>query len=140
MSTARIQIEHNGKTYGGHIATIDRTTLGSPSHGVVSAWLHTKWLGGGVGVGGLCLDEPLKDDDGKFIKRVGTAYGLDHIMQVMETVGVEKWEDLPGKHIIVLFEGKSIWGATSVGIAGITNGKVLIYKDHVSEWDEKENN
>jgi len=57
----------------------------------------------------------------------------------METVGVEKWEDLPGKHIIVLFEGTSIWGATSVGIAGITNDKILIYKDHVEEFTKEDN-
>ena len=136
MIDVNVSITHNGKTYGGQIATISDTSFGSPDHGVISAYLHTKWNGGGIGVGGYCLDEPVKDDDGKFIKRVGTAYGLDHLMRIMETVGVEKWEDLPGKHVIVLFEGKSIFGKTAAGIAGITNEKVLIFKDHAEQWRE----
>lgn len=137
MIDLNLTIAHEGKTYGGQIATISGTSLGSPDHGIISAYLHTKWNGGGIGVGGFCLDEPLKDDAGKFIKRVGTAYGLDHLMRIMETVGVETWEDLPGKHVIVLFEGKSIFGKTAAGIAGIANEKVLIFKDHANAFTKE---
>lgn len=139
MIDVKVSITHEGKTYGGQIATIDSTALGSPDHGIVSAYLHTKWNGGGIGVGGYCLDEPLKDDGGKFIKRAGTAYGLDHLMRIMETVGVSKWEDLPGRHVIVLFEGTNIFGKMAAGIAGITNEKVLIFKEHADKFI-KENN
>lgn len=136
MATITTTIENGGKTYAGRIGTIRRTALGTQDHGIVSATLHVEWHGGGIGAGGYCLDGSRKDDNGKHLGRFGTAYGLDHIMRILETVGVDRWEDLPGKQVIVLFEGASVWGATSCGIAGITNEKVLDFKDHAESFVE----
>ncbi|WP_066298926.1 hypothetical protein [Arthrobacter luteolus] len=136
MSNMTITIKHDGKTYGGQIGTIKSTSLGTEHHGVMTGMLHVEWKGGGVGVGGMTLDTPRRAEEDNHLGRFGTAYGLDHIMRVLEAVGVDKWEDLPGTPIVVLFEGQSIWGAASVGIAGITNEKVLIYKDHVDEFKD----
>jgi len=138
MSIIKTTIEHDSKTYSGQIGTIKRTTLGTESHGIVTAMLHIEWKGGGIGVGGYCLDEPKKDAAGKHVGRFGTAYGLDHIMRILETVGVDRWEDLPGKQVIVLFEGSGGWGSTSCGIAGITNEKVLDIKAHAESFRAEE--
>ena len=133
MSERTITVEHNGTTYYGHLAKIDSTSLGYESHGILSAHLHTSWQGGGVSVGGYCLDHP-KDREGRDYSRVGTAYGLDHIIRIIETVGVEKWEELKGSSVIVLFESKHSLGSMSKGIAGVHNDKVLILKEHADEW------
>ena len=134
MTIIKTTIQHEGKTYSGQIGTIKRTSLGIEDHGIVTSMLHIEWTGGGIGVGGYCLDTPRKDDDGKHHGRIGTAYGLDHIMRILETVGVDSWEQLPGKQVIVLFEGTGGWGSVSCGIAGITNEKVLDIKAHAESF------
>jgi hypothetical protein len=132
----RLTVEHDGVEYGGQIATIKSTALGFEDHGILTAWLHCEWQGGGIGVGGFCLDQTTGKPD---YARQGTAYGLDHIIRLIETVGVSKWEDLRGKHVIVLFNGTSAWGAQSVGIANVTDPKkVLILREHADSWLESE--
>lgn len=138
MTTIKTTIQHEGKTYAGQIGTIKSTQLGVQDHGVMTATLNVEWSGGGIGVGGYTLDSPRKDDNGKFLGRIGTAYGLDHVMRLLETVGVDRWEQMPGKQVIVLFEGEGGWGSISCGIAGITNEKVFDVKAHVKEFLELE--
>lgn len=82
-------------------AKINSTMLGMEDHGIMSFYLYLDYGGGGQGAGGYCLDKPLKDEKNKFIKRVGTSAGLSVIMEILNTVGVTKWEDLKGKHIRV---------------------------------------
>ncbi|NWL13271.1 hypothetical protein DM793_18565 [Paenarthrobacter nitroguajacolicus] len=134
MTIIKTTIQHEGKTYAGQIGTIKSTRLGVEDHGVMTATLNIEWSGGGIGVGGYTLDSPRKDDSGKHLGRIGTAYGLDHIMRLLETVGVDRWEQLPGKQVIVMFEGDGGWGSISCGIAGITNEKVFDVKVHVNEF------
>jgi len=136
MTARSITFEHNGTVYGGQIGTIKSTRLGFEDHGILSVSLDVGWHGGGVGAGGYCLDEP-KDRDGRDWTRTGTAYGLDHIIRIIETVGVNKWEDLKGHQVIVLFEGRSILGAQCVGIASTTDeDRVLIFREHADTWRE----
>lgn len=119
----KITVDHAGKTYYGHLGTIDRTTLGFHDRGFVTADLACSWSGGGVSVGGRVLS-----DHGK-----GTSYGLDLIMRILKTVGVETWEELTGEHVIVLFTEEHSVGMTPVGIAGV-KGEVLILEEHATEW------
>jgi len=132
-----IIIQHNDHEYGGQIGTIKATHLGFEDHGIMTADLVVEWQGGGVSVGGYCLDS--FDRSTTPASRRGTAYGLDHIIQIMRTVGVEKWEELKGKQVIVLFEGTSFLGAQSVGIASTTDeSRVLIMKEHADKWKAAE--
>jgi hypothetical protein len=110
MSGARsITVEHNGETYTGQIMLIESTMLGAP----------------------------VKGEDGRFSHREGTAYGLDLIVQILRTVGVGSWEQLVGKHVIVLFKGRSLLGGTSAGIASLVDDRVLILKDHAAAWSDR---
>lgn len=127
--TMTITIEHNDVTYHGTLAKIDKTMLGYEDHGVLTAYLHCSWPSGGVGVGGYNLDR-YRENEGT---RVATAYGLDQLAQMMKTAGVDSWEKLPGRQVIVLFEGDA-WGGTAKGIAGTQNGKVLILAEHADQW------
>lgn len=78
-------------------AIIENTSLGTEGHGIMTIWLHLNYGGSGQGFGGYSLD----DYDEKKEKRIGTAYGCEFIKRILEVVGVEKWEDLKGKHIRV---------------------------------------
>lgn len=54
---------------------------------------------------------------------IGSAYGTEAIMRLMDTVGVAKWEDLKGKYVRVKFENSL---ATEIG--NITENKWFSYK------------
>jgi hypothetical protein len=127
-----ITVEHNGKTYEGQIGTIRSTSPGYEDHGILTVNLDVLFPTGGVGVGGYCLD---MNDKGE---RVGTAYGLDHIIRILETAGVSRWEKLPGTQIIVLFADHAGWGGRSVGFASTTDDKVLILEEHAVAWKTRE--
>lgn len=79
-------------------ARIARTTLGYEDHGIMSVWIHLDYGGSGQGFGGYALDTPLRDSTGKFLKRIGTAFGMDFIMCILKTLDVPTWEKLPGTH------------------------------------------
>lgn len=130
--TRQLIITHNGTEYHGANAFIRRTTLGMEDHGLMTFYLHCELTGGAeIGVGGYVLDTY---DEAKK-KRVGTAYGLDVIKQVLATVGVEQWEDLLGSHVIVLFDGPKSWGYGVRGIAHlVAEDKVLVFREHSDSW------
>jgi hypothetical protein len=137
-SNRRITVEHNGTTYYGFIATIESTRLGyGNERGIMDAWLHLKWDGSGVGVGGFVLDKP-RSKELRDYTRMGTAYGLDHIIRIMETVGVSDWESLTGAQVVVLFLSPESWGSQSKGIAGLQNDKVFIPAEHAQAWRDAE--
>lgn len=130
--TRTISVDHNGTTYAGEVMRIKSTMLGTEDHGIVTAYLHCEVNGSSVGVGGYSLDTPVESD--RSFAREGTAYGLDHLLRIMETVGVSRWEALPGKDVIVLSEGSGGWGSMAVGIANLLDSKVLIFSEHLAEW------
>jgi len=134
-----ITVEHNGTTYYGKVAKIESTYLGREDHGILTAYLNVKGDDWGIGVGGYGLDTPIRDENDKFVGRQPTAYGLDHIVQMYRTVGVESWEKLPGREVLVLFDTPHVWGSTAKGIAHISDEKrVLILADHAAEWKARD--
>lgn len=131
MPELDVKLTHEGVTYEAQVMTIKRTTLGWEDHGIFTAVLHCESPGSGQGIGTYCLDET----GGMGKPRKGTAYGLDHIMRIIETVGVRNWEDLTNKRILVLRtpeENRSGWGAS--GIADIDGQRVFIFKDHAESF------
>ena len=79
-------------------AKITGTMLGIEDHGIMTFMLHLKYGGSSSqGAGGYGLDEYRKTLD----KRVGTAFGMELVKAILETVGVNTWEELPGKMIRV---------------------------------------
>lgn len=134
MSLA-ITVDHEGVEYHGNIMLIERTSLGREDHGIFTAQLHCAGAGTGIGVGGYSLDTPDPDSKSPW-NRIGTAFGLDHIIRIMETVGVDEWEQLRGKRIIVLFDKEATWGPV-VGIADLSGERVLLFHEHVKSWREK---
>lgn len=75
--------------------------LGYEDHGILTCYLHLDYGGSGQGFGGYSLDEPIKDEEGKFLGRVPTDATGKWVKEILNVVGVEKWEDLKGKYIRV---------------------------------------
>lgn len=77
-------------------AQIKATKLGFISNGIFDFKLVLEIQGGGgVALGGWAMDRYDKEKN----KRVGTAYGMNLIMRILEVVGVDTWEELEGKYI-----------------------------------------
>lgn len=81
-------------------AKIRSTSLGYLGHGVVSCMIHLDYGDSAQGFGGYCFDTP-EDVGLKTFRRTGTAWGMEFIIRILNTVGVERWEDLLGKHVRV---------------------------------------
>lgn len=82
-------------------AQITNVSLGYDDHGIFTFGL-TLHIAGGLGCvfGGYALDtynEELK-------KRVCNRYSIECLTEIMKTVGVEKWEQLQGKYLRVVYE------------------------------------
>lgn len=90
-------------------ATIESTHLGVEDHGIMTCYLHLKYHGSGQGFGGYALDRQNGERDTKS-RRIGTAYGCEFIKRILETVGVDRWEKLPGKHIRVRADHSKVHG------------------------------
>ena len=66
-------------------AKISGTVLGFEDHGILTCMLYLDYGGTHQGFGGYSLKH----------------YGVDFIAQILRVVGVERWEDLIGKHVRV---------------------------------------
>lgn len=73
-------------------AKIRSTHLGCEDHGIMTVWINLEWEGGGQGFGGYALDQW----EAARNKRIGTAYGMQFIMAILDTLEVERWEKLVG--------------------------------------------
>ena len=71
-------------------AVIRKTLLGFEDHGSLSCFVFVDGDGWTCGFGGYRMDapDPLRKDVGS----VGTAWGMEFIKRVLETVGVERWK------------------------------------------------
>jgi 3D (Asp-Asp-Asp) domain-containing protein len=124
------------------IAKIERTMLGYEDHGILSCMLHVTYGSSGQGVGGYCLDTPIRDADDNFVCRMGTAYGMEFVARVIRACGVDTWEQIKGRTIYVLQdleEGAPAWGTSRV--VGIENlpterGERFIFADLRDEFED----
>lgn len=122
----------DGVAYQAHLAKITSTGLGDVAdRGIFTASITCEWQGGGISpTGGYCLDTPVKDEDGKFLRRAGTGAGMDYISRILAVAGVDRWEKLVGCRVWVLFpdDGTGSWGRESVGIASVDSDESLVFK------------
>ncbi len=84
-------------------AKIKGFSLGYEDHGILTMFLNLDYGGAGQGFGGYMLDT-YQGERGKG-SRVGTAYGMEFVVRVLKTVGVDDIKDLVGKPIRV----RSTW-------------------------------
>jgi hypothetical protein len=128
----------DGRTFEMRLGMIDSTMLGYEDHGIFTAQLMLDYGSSNQGAGGLFLDTKGEDDSDTHStpyskRRRGTAFGMDWIMRVMDTVGVEKWENLPGKRVYALIPPGDYLVR---GLANIRNPefRYLIFEDHFADF------
>ena len=76
-------------------AKISSTMLGREDHGIMTFMIYIDACCFSCGIGGYCLDEFSSATQ----TRVFRAESMEAISKILEVVGVDKWEDLPGKYI-----------------------------------------
>lgn len=97
-------------------ATITGVTITMEDHGCLTFWLFLEGGGWGCGFGGICIGKGHLG--AKHFE--GSAKGLEAMMRIMDTVGVERWEALKEKYIRAEING---WGGTVTKIGHITQNK-----------------
>ena len=103
-------------------AKISSTMLGREDHGIMTFMIYIDACGFSCGIGGYCLDEfnPATQT------RVFRAESMEVISKILEVVGVDKWEDLPGKYI--RFEDNG-FGSNVTKIGNIIDEKWLDFEE-----------
>lgn len=97
-------------------AKITSTMLGREDHGILTFMVFVEFGCSGCGIGGYAIDQY----DRSTGKRVFSGKGLEAISKILETVGVDKWEDLPNKYIRIKDNG---WGSTIDEIGNLMEEK-----------------
>ena len=100
-------------------AKITSTSLGDTGRGN-SFWLHLDYGGSGQGFGGYALG-------GKFTHYVITG--------ILETVGVDTWEELKGKSVRVKIKSDGGWGGSIIAIGHFLDEKWFSPSDFNKECD-----
>ena len=101
---------------------ITNVSLSMADHGCLTFRLTLEGGGCGVGYGGYCIGHGYLGAD----KFEGDPYGIECLMRIMDTVGVEHWEDLKGKYIRIVDNG---WGSTVTTIGHIIEDKWFNVKE-----------
>ena len=98
-------------------AQIESTMLGREDHGIMTFMIFVKFdKCVACGVGGYALD----GYDKNLQQRVFCANGMEAVSKILDVVGVDKWEDLPGKYIRIKDNG---WGSTIDEIGNLMEDK-----------------
>ena len=100
-------------------AKIVSTTLGVEDYGIMSSFLHLEWEGAGIGFGGY---------------RLGGESGMAYIEEILNVVGVDKWEDLKGKYVRVDSEGL---GGKALGIGNIIKDTWLYHEEFFKKFEKE---
>lgn len=113
-------------------AKIASTFLGIEDHGILTFFVHVEGAGWGQGVGGYALDGRQRRTE----SRIGYGPGLLAMRKILETVGVEKWEDLPGTLIRVK---RIVWGSSTPPVIGhIIEDKWFDLKAFMAEMEKSQ--
>lgn len=98
-------------------AKITRVSISMADHGCLTFDLGLKGSGWGIAFGGYCIGHGYLGAD-EFSAESGD--GLEAMMRIMDTVGVERWEDLTDHYVRVKSDG---WGTRITKIGHITDDK-----------------
>lgn len=109
-------------------AKISSTMLGREDHGIMTFMIYIDACDFTCGVGGYCLDE----FNSATQTRVFRAESMEVISKILEVVGVDKWENLPGKYIRIEYNGL---GSTVTKIGNIIEEKWLDLEEFFGKVD-----
>lgn len=110
-------------------AKITSTQLGREDHGIMTFMIFVEFGGGGCVIGGYAIDQYDRTTE----KRVFAAKGLEAISKILETVGVDRWEKLPGTYIRLKDNG---WGQTIDEIGNLMEDKWFNLREFFAQKGE----
>lgn len=84
-------------------ALIEKVDLSMADHGCLTLAMTLDGGGWGVVYGGYCLGKGYLGADDDFFE--GSTAGMEYLMRIMDTVGVERFQDLKGKYVRVATKG-----------------------------------
>lgn len=91
--------------YRAEIGKVTRTFLGIEDHGILTFSIQMDFgPGGQQGVGGFQLDEHFPGSP--IHSRRGLASGMEFVRRLLLAFGVRSWEQVAGRTVYVLFDGR----------------------------------
>lgn len=114
-------------------AKIKSTELTMGDHGCLTFRIFVEGSGWVCGVGGYCIGHGYEGCNPNEFDATGK--GLVAMMRIMDVVGVEQWEDLPGKYIRCEVESL---GAGIHRIGNIIKDKWFNLKEFFNDSDSEE--
>ena len=111
-------------------AKIESASITMEDYGCLTWWLSLNGGGWGVNIGGYCIGHGYLGAD----HFDGSAKGTESIARVMDTVGVSRWEDLPGKYVRVADDGL---GTTITKFGNILEDKWFDCREFFSQEKDK---
>ena len=84
-------------------AKITNVSLNMKNHGCVTLDICLDGSGWGVVYGGYCLGKGYLGAENNFFK--GSAQGMEAIIRIMDTIGVDDLDDMVGKYVRVASKG-----------------------------------
>lgn len=117
------------------IAKIRRARICWEGHGILTCMVDLDYGSSAQGCGGYSLDEPQHDDEGHFTGRVGTAYGMEWIARLMRAAGVDSFEKVEGRTVLVVRDGDG-YNARVIGLKPLPMepGEAFIFNDLAVEF------
>lgn len=112
-------------------ARITDVDLSMADHGCFTLAMTLNGEGWGVVYGGYCLGHGYLGADDNFFS--GSAAGMEYLIRIMDTVGVDRFQNLKGKYVRVATKG---WGDTVKIIGNIIEDK---WFDAEAFFADKEN-
>ena len=113
-------------------AKITNVSITMADHGCLTFWITVEGAGWGCGIGGYSIGHGYLGAE----KFDGYGPGLEAMMRIMDTVGVDKWEDLKGKYVRIKTEG---WGGTVTCIGNILKDKWFDLKEFFAKAQTQDN-
>lgn len=110
-------------------AKITNISVSMEDHGCLTFYITLDGGGWGCNYGGYCIGKGYLGTKEFY----STDAGLEILMRIMDTVGVEKWEDLKGKYCRVKTEG---WGGTIRSIGNILTNKWFDIEEFYSNYND----
>jgi hypothetical protein len=113
-------------------ALIEKVDLSMADHGCFTLAMTLQGFGWGVVYGGYCLGNGYLGADDDYFD--GSAAGMEYLMRIMDTVGVERFQDLKGKYVRVATKG---WGNQVKIIGNILKDKWFDAETFFADKKEK---
>lgn len=114
------------------LARIDHVFFGYEDHGILTMNIGLDYDGSThQGFGGYCLDSFDKDED----RRIGTAGGMDYVIQILKCLGANSIDEIKGKMCYAIKDKPGFFGKV-IGIKQIPqDGKgIFLIKDWQEKW------